>query len=253
MKRQIEERGGAALIRCYYDGSMFGALQSIYPEYEWHPWRLQHAPQNFWNSMDNHRTSLNWIAELLGIREPEEWYTVKNRDLTERGLGSLFTIHGNSILRVLNAVFPEFDWNPDAKVSKGQKELWQLFKKMTDREVLMNYKSFLLPIKFKTELDIYIPSLQLAIEYQGAQHYSQHSKQFFMGDMEKDKWKRAACKQLGISLVEVPYWWKESPAQLISTIAKTRPDLMSFFNNRRKPSPPSSQFKRTSKDVGISN
>ena len=61
------------------------------------------------------------------------------------------------------------------------------------------------------ELDIFIPSLQLAFEYQGAQHYAQNasSSKMFENNVEtqkRDEIKREACKLEGITLIAVPFW-----------------------------------------------
>ena len=58
-------------------------------------------------------------------------------------------------------------------------------------------------------LDIYIPSLNLGIEYQGIQHYE--SVDFFGGEKalihrkELDQRKRILCEKNGIKLLEWPY------------------------------------------------
>lgn len=65
------------------------------------------------------------------------------------------------------------------------------------------------------ELDCYNDELKLAIEYQGAQHYK-YCKFFhkniesFRNQQYRDELKRIYCKQLGITLIEVPYTVKES-------------------------------------------
>lgn len=77
------------------------------------------------------------------------------------------------------------------------------------------------------ELDIFIPRLSLAFEYQGEQHYHQallgvndpaHRKRL---DLEK----LLACERLGITLIEIPYWWDRSVESLQMTIKRIRPDL----------------------------
>lgn len=64
------------------------------------------------------------------------------------------------------------------------------------------------------ELDMYNPELQLAIEYNGEQHYrfpnyyhanTDAGKVQFLDQLERDEIKRSLCAQLGINLIEVPY------------------------------------------------
>ena len=37
---QINSFYGSSLIQNYYDGSLYSALKSIYPNYEWIPWKF---------------------------------------------------------------------------------------------------------------------------------------------------------------------------------------------------------------------
>lgn len=53
-------------------------------------------------------------------------------------------------------------------------------------------------------VDFYIKELDMAIEYQGEQHYSDNS--FFKGQMSRDKRKREFLQDLGITLIEIPYY-----------------------------------------------
>jgi hypothetical protein len=78
------------------------------------------------------------------------------------------------------------------------------------------------------QLDIYIPSLSLALEYQGHQHYGDA---FYMGTsvrmyQHRDEEKRKACKKANLTLVEVPYWWDNSKESLAATIQLSRPELI---------------------------
>jgi len=65
--------------------------------------------------------------------------------------------------------------------------------------------------KKNLELDCYNPDLQLALEYNGKQHYTytphfHKSKKDFYSQVHRDDWKRKRCRELGIKLIEVPYW-----------------------------------------------
>lgn len=58
------------------------------------------------------------------------------------------------------------------------------------------------------ELDIFIPSLNLGLEYHGEQHFQ--DVQYFGPKQQyttRDTHKREACEAQGITLIEVPYWW----------------------------------------------
>ncbi len=80
----------------------------------------------------------------------------------------------------------------------------------------------------KMQLDVFIQENNLAMEYQGEQHYADI---FSLGVQwrysQRDEEKRVACKAQGISLIEVPYWWDFNPDSLQATIHLHRPDLIS--------------------------
>jgi len=59
------------------------------------------------------------------------------------------------------------------------------------------------------ELDIFIPSLQLAFEYQERHHYT--TTEIVQTPLEetqaRDKLKKELARAKGITLIEVPCWW----------------------------------------------
>jgi len=80
------------------------------------------------------------------------------------------------------------------------------------------------------ELDLYLPSLNLAFEYQGIQHYEDF---FLFGTLsklyeERDQEKRKMCSKFNITLIEIPYWWDEKKESLMATINQIRSGLVNL-------------------------
>ena len=69
------------------------------------------------------------------------------------------------------------------------------------------------------QLDIFIPELNLAFEYQGEQHYTFH---YLYGHPEerqmRDAEKKIKCAEAGITLIEVPYWWDKAAGDFVTTL-----------------------------------
>jgi hypothetical protein len=75
------------------------------------------------------------------------------------------------------------------------------------------------------KVDAFVPSLSLALEYQGQHHY--HTN-LIIGDISKrqhrEEEKKNACKEFGVTLIQVPYWIKDKTS-LQKLIYQQRPDI----------------------------
>ena len=73
------------------------------------------------------------------------------------------------------------------------------------------------------ELDIYIPELKLAFEYNGEQHYEwieffQKTKEDFKALQYRDRCKKKICKIKGITLIKIKYNEKLSEQLVLSKL-----------------------------------
>lgn len=75
--------------------------------------------------------------------------------------------------------------------------------------------------------DIFIPSLSLAFECQGEQHYRASTIYTDIdGVSKRDGDKIKLSESAEITLIRIPYWWDHSKESLIATIHKYRPDVI---------------------------
>lgn len=77
------------------------------------------------------------------------------------------------------------------------------------------------------QLDIYIPSLKLAFEYHGEQHYlpvHYYGSASYRAELDQEK--RLACYKEGITLIEIPFWWDGQSESLSATVHQVLPSLV---------------------------
>lgn len=100
------------------------------------------------------------------------------------------------------------------KESKGEIEcrrvLEDLFKKPFSKERPDFLRNPVTGNAYNCELDCYNPELNLAVEYNGVQHYKyvpyfHRTKDAFYNQKYRDQWKKRTCNDYGVNLIEVPY------------------------------------------------
>jgi hypothetical protein len=74
--KDFERIGGGQLLLNTYKGSPYLLLSTVFPEYQLLPWKFTACPHNFWSSVENQRTFMNWAAGELNITQSSDWYTV---------------------------------------------------------------------------------------------------------------------------------------------------------------------------------
>jgi hypothetical protein len=97
------------------------------------------------------------------------------------------------------------------------------------------------------ELDVFIPSLALGFEYQGPQHYNTSALYGnSVQQRKRDEEKKLVCKNFGVTVIDVPFWWDEKPDSLLATIHSYRPDTPNNGIPSTRAIPEKPDTKRTS-------
>jgi hypothetical protein len=88
-------------------------LSSLYPQYDWLPWKFEKCARYFWDDEKNQRKFLEWAGKQLKINEMSDWYKVTTKHISELGGGGLLrTRFRDSISLMLTEVYPDYKWLP---------------------------------------------------------------------------------------------------------------------------------------------
>jgi hypothetical protein len=64
------------VLKHKYNGSLPHLLVSVYPDYNWLPWKFTRYPRNYWNDIKNQRKFMDWAAKELNVNEMTDWSRV---------------------------------------------------------------------------------------------------------------------------------------------------------------------------------
>lgn len=216
--KDIINCNGATLITNNYNNSVYNVVNFLYPDYNFINWKFKNIPKNYWSKDENKIKFLKWFEELKGIKSPEDWYNVSLNDFLDNNAYSLLRKF-EKIYNVAKFLYPDFNFEQDKFYSntKTQGLIYQYVKEILeednlDYDVHYNYKWDVTydNSNRKIELDIFIPELKLAIEYNGEQHYHLHehfhrSEDVFLKQQERDIEKKRKCKEYNIKLYVIKY------------------------------------------------
>jgi hypothetical protein len=98
----------------------------------------------------------------------------------------------------------------------------EIFPHLAEEGIIRNQKK-LFEKNPLMELDIWIPNLNVGIEYQGEQHYIAridwpNGQELLKQNQKRDEQKRFWCGELGIHLIEIKYDWKMDKKVLVDKL-----------------------------------
>jgi hypothetical protein len=62
------------MLNCKYSGSPSLLLATVYPEYDWLPWKFYKLPKNYWQDIKNKRKFVEWVGKQWEIKDMSDWY-----------------------------------------------------------------------------------------------------------------------------------------------------------------------------------
>lgn len=119
----VEFHGGAPLLFEYYGNSLVKALLKIYPERQWKPWRFSSVPHGFWRDTIQQRNFMDEFGRDYKVTCFDDWYTIEQDKILERGANNLLQEFGYSLPRAIINIYPHHIW--DASRFADSKKLTQ--------------------------------------------------------------------------------------------------------------------------------
>lgn len=137
---------------------------------------------------------------------------------------------------MLQHVYPGQNWKPErwaptTLIKKNQRHLVHVVRELyPDLEVFEDYRHSSLRFEssgYSMELDVFVPALNLAFEYQGQHHFADH---YLFGShrdvVARDLEKASRCAAANIVLIPIPYWWNKSAGSVAAEIAAVDQSLL---------------------------
>lgn len=158
---------------------------------------------------------VRWVARLflLAIIVAGLWWFLKGTKKFDYVGLQKYQPTGTLLNKVVKQFGPQFEKKKKKRVNKTEEICRKIIQKIYNRPFPSVRPDFLKsPVSKKNlELDCYNSDLRIALEYNGQQHYTytpyfHKFKKNFYSQVHRDDWKRQKCRDLGIKLIEVPYW-----------------------------------------------
>ena len=206
-KKKIIEHGGRGFLKKFPSLDITAIIKEVYPDIQ-----STQLPKYC-----KYRNYLLQLQSTYLIQKESDWFRIEHS--AKKLLKSLRTIH------------PTYHWKEDQFISKVKKtsqrmlflSIKSLFPNLITEE---NYRHKSISFHSSTkslEFDIFIPSLNIAFEYQGQHHFDDMPITGFANIeiyQERDNEKKRLCIAHSISLITIPFWWDKSLSSLQKEVNK---------------------------------
>ena len=210
----LNTNGGRELLEIYHY-NIKELLNRIYPHYQWEFAKFKFRPDNKYSSSYSfHLEKVKFLLFNYQIREKKDFYRINTMS------------NDTVVYRSLKYIYPNEKWEKRKFQSKSKKSIQRLLfiyleSIFKSSKVFENYHH---PHLYRDndsslEYDLFLPSLNLALEYQGEHHYDEIPA---FGKIEtyqtRDKAKELLSIRNRIKLIYIPYWWDQTASSLLSSL-----------------------------------
>jgi len=229
------QHGGAGLLR-KYEGSPSEVVKTVFHTHQWHMWRFRTIPRAQLTTPLMLKTYFDTLAPQIGVHHLDEWRGISFQLL--HSLGPCLHIKQLGLFVALQLAYPSHKWGPiesfvwNGTLGSSQHYVASLLRKhLPGVEVLENFKHKSTQFNHSgtaMSIDIFIPSLSLGLEYNGAQHYQDIGGVFLTSasnPKKHDTLKLAQFLAAKYTFIHIPWWWDGRFASLQDIIQTHRSDI----------------------------
>ena len=212
--KQIEQFGGKRLLGKY---SIFELKCLACPEGK-SMFNKKQNPHGYWNEESNVQLFVDKLKKKYKLNTIEDWNRISAIQIIESGGKSLLSKY--SIDEIVQKQYPEESkYFTSSGNRSSQRWLFLKIQQLFPQEEIIEdyFHSGLSRESGSTiQFDIFLVGKNIAFEYHGQQHYEEIASAFAPMEMYqyRDKEKALLCKNFGIQLVVIPYWWDNTLTSL---------------------------------------
>ena len=233
-RNQIQSHGGGSLFKKYsiFDLKCLGCPEgkSLFVK----PEKIK--PPGYWDNEKNRNDFFEKLKLKYNLNTPQDWKRLSVDQIRLQGGSWLFYENNKYLLDTIQINFDDNDENTSNTISYSLRELivsnykrssqrWlflQVQKLFPNEEIVEDYfhSQISRDNGFPVQFDVFLIRRNIAIEYQGKQHYEDIPQGFATLEMHqiRDLEKKNLCKRYGIQLIIIPYWWDNKFESLKATL-----------------------------------
>jgi len=227
-KNDFTDNCGTTLLSVHYGGSIPKILKTIYSKFHWELWKFSKTTTEF--GVDDTLNYLRYLSFEMKITHLDEWTRISQEQLNKHGKYISIQRHGG-LRSLLKLMHPYYHWKMNSLSTptkrSTQRCLFLAVSHIFPGETILEEHVHPSLARYSTgknlEFDIWVERFDLAVEFQGAQHFQEVS--VFAGSgsnlehyRELDEEKRVLCERANVALITVPWWWNRSFNALFTTI-----------------------------------